>query len=38
MSWIDEYPHKLYYQVLLLDNKMIDWKIGGSKKMYLIGV
>lgn len=32
MSWHDEYPHKLYYQVLLLDNKMIDWKISGSKK------
>ena len=32
MDWTNEYPHTIYQQVLLLDGKMIDWKIGGNRK------
>lgn len=26
--WFDTYPHKVYTSVLLLDGKLIDYKIG----------
>ncbi|MGG2091295.1 hypothetical protein AB1283_00830 [Bacillus sp. S13(2024)] len=26
--WVDTYPHKVYASVLLLDNKIYNWKIG----------
>lgn len=26
--WLETYPHKIYASVLLLDGKIIDWKIG----------
>lgn len=28
MAWHDEYPHMLYVSVLLLDNKIENWKVG----------
>lgn len=31
MNWIDEYPHKLYTNVLLLDGKIECWKTGNTK-------
>lgn len=32
MSWYNMFPHTIYKQVLLMDGKLIDWKIGGNKK------
>ncbi|GAA4879488.1 hypothetical protein GCM10023310_69570 [Paenibacillus vulneris] len=29
--WIDEYPHELHANVLLLDNKIECWKVGDTK-------
>lgn len=29
--WIDEYPHELHANVLLLDNKIECWKVGNTK-------
>jgi hypothetical protein len=26
--WIDTYPHEVYASVLLLDNKILNWKVG----------
>lgn|GEM_PF-2323813 len=34
MAWHDEYPHKVYASVLLLDGKIENWKIGGSPKKH----
>lgn len=31
MNWVDEYPHELYANVLLLDNKIECWKTGNTK-------
>lgn len=34
MAWHNEYPHKVYASVLLLDGKIENWKVSGnSKKM-----
>lgn len=30
-SWLDEYPHKLHANVLLLDNKIECWKTGNTE-------
>ena len=27
-NWIETYPHKIYASVLLLDNKIDNWKVG----------
>lgn len=27
-SWLETYPHKVYASVLLLDGKVVDYKIG----------
>ena len=32
MAWHDEYPHSVWASVLLLDNKIENWKIGGHKR------
>ena len=32
MSWYNIFPHTLYKQALLMDGKLIDWKVGGGKK------
>jgi hypothetical protein len=32
MAWFEEYPHKVYASVLLLDNKIENWKVGGHPK------
>ena len=32
MAWHDNYPHFVYQEVLLLNGKIIDWKISGSPK------
>lgn len=29
--WIETYPHKIYASVLILDNKVMDYKIGERK-------
>lgn len=28
--WSDVYPHKIWTNILVIDNKVIDYKIGGS--------
>jgi hypothetical protein len=28
MHWSDEYPHMIYVSVLLLDNRIENWKVG----------
>lgn len=28
MGWLEEYPHNVYASVLLLDNKIMNYKIG----------
>ena len=28
MSWYNIFPHTLYKQALLMDGKLIDWRIG----------
>ncbi|MFX1570628.1 MAG: hypothetical protein ACFFCV_20000 [Promethearchaeota archaeon] len=30
MNWVDNYPHMIYANVLLLDGKIIDYKIGNK--------
>lgn len=32
MAWHDEWPHKVYASVLLLDGKIEDWKTGNPPK------
>lgn len=27
-NWLETYPHKIYASVLLLDNELIDYKVG----------
>lgn len=27
-NWLETYPHKIYASILLLDGKLIDYKIG----------
>ena len=31
MHWSDKYPHELHANVLLLDNKIENWKVGNRK-------
>lgn len=31
MAWCDNYPHMVYVSVLLLDNKIENWKVGQHK-------
>lgn len=31
MNWSDAYPHELHANVLLLDNKIENWKTGNTK-------
>lgn len=31
MGWVDEYPHELHANVLLLDGKIECWKTGDTK-------
>jgi hypothetical protein len=35
MHWSEEYPHKLYASVLLLDNKIENWKVSDRPKEVL---
>jgi hypothetical protein len=30
--WTDIYPHEIWTNILVLDNKVIDYKIGRSKR------
>lgn len=30
--WSDIYPHKIWTNIITLDNKFIDYKIGGEKR------
>jgi hypothetical protein len=32
VPWHEQYPHMVYASVLLLDDKIENWKIGGHKK------
>lgn len=32
MAWHDEWPHKVYASVLLLDGRIEEWKIGNPPK------
>ena len=32
MSWYNIFPHTMYRQALLMDGKLIDWRIGVTKK------
>lgn len=27
-GWLETYPHKIYASVLILDGKVVDYKIG----------
>jgi hypothetical protein len=35
MAWHDEYPHSLFASVLLLDNKIENWKVVNYPKKTL---
>lgn len=30
--WSDAYPHKIWTNILTIDNKIIDYKIGGNQR------
>lgn len=30
--WSDEYPHKIWTNIMVFDNKVIDYKIGGQQR------
>lgn len=30
--WSDIYPHKVWTNIITLDSKLIDYKIGGTKR------
>ena len=32
MHWSDKYPHKIWTNILVIDNKVIDYKIGGERR------
>jgi hypothetical protein len=32
VPWYEQWPHMVYASVLLLDGKIENWKVGGSKK------
>lgn len=30
--WSDIYPHEIWTNIMVIDNKVIDYKIGGDKR------
>ena len=32
MHWSDVYPHNIWTNILVLDGKVVDYKIGGSSR------